>query len=408
MERRDRGAEQAAFVEEICAICQSERVQLVLIAGDVFQNAHPSAAAEQLFFHALDKLAQNGTRAVVVIAGNHDHPDRLCAAQPLAGRHGITLIGYPGAPLEPTPGAAGMARRVTAGPSWAEIVVPGCDHPAVVAALPYPSEGRLRELVSDTLDDADLQRAYNRKVAAVFQTLAGHYRRETVNLAMTHLYVRGGMETGTESQIQTIGGSYAIDPEVFPAQAQYVALGHLHRAQKVGGTAMPVCYAGSPLAYSFAEAGHTKSVTLVEVEPGQRAVVREIPLQAGKPLVLWQAGSPEEVIRDLEAGLYARAWIDLEIKLNGGAVLDTHLIRRIRSLNDHIINIRLAGPENMDEVAAGQQAELKSLPLDELFHLFYRRQTGGLEPDPALVQLFLEIAAGDEVEQKIPEGDDED
>lgn len=393
LERIDRRAEQEAFVEEICEICENEKVNMVLIAGDVYQNANPSAAAEQLFYYAADRLSNNGTRAVVAIAGNHDNPDRLCAACPLAERQGITLIGYPGELLIPT-GYTGNQKvsRIAAGASWAEIVVPGCDHSAVIAALPYPSEGRLRELVSESLEEADLLKAYNQKVAAIFRQLAANYRTDTINLAMTHIYVQGGIETGTESQIQTIGGSFAIDPAVFPDKAQYVALGHLHRPQNTAGSTVPVRYAGSPLAYSFSEVNHTKSVTLVEVDPGKAAVIKEIPLSAGKPLVSWRAESFDEVVRELEAGMYANAWIDLEILLTGSVDVD-HMIRQIRGMSDNIIKIRITGPgSNEDEGQGSRQPEMGSLPLSELFTLFYKRHTGGLEPDEAITRLFLELA----------------
>lgn len=399
LERMDRRAEQEAFVEEICEICESEKVHMVLIAGDVFQNANPSAAAEQLFYYAVDRLAGSGSRAVVVIAGNHDNPDRLCAAYPLAERQGITMIGYPGVPLLPSLHANPQkVRRIAAGPSWAEIVVPGCDHSAVVAALPYPSEGRLREPVSESLEEVDMLKAYNRKIAAIFRQLAANYRTDTVNLAVTHLYIQGGIETGTESQIQTIGGSYAIDPAVFPDSAQYVALGHLHRPQNADGSIVPARYAGSPLAYSFSEVNHTKSVTLVEVEPGKAAIIKEVPLSAGKPLVSWKAEGFDEVVRGLEAGMYANAWIDLEILLTGTADVD-QMIRQIRGMSDNIIKIRITGPGNEDEGEGSRQPGMGSLPLSELFTLFYRRQTGGLEPDEALVRLFMELAEDHVVEE---------
>ena len=399
LERMDRRTEQEAFVEEICDICEKEKVQMVLVAGDIFQNANPSAAAEQLFYYAADRLAGSGTRAVIAIAGNHDNPERLCAASPLAERQGITLVGYPGDPLMPSMNDnPKKVRRIAAGASWAEIVVPGCDHAAVIAALPYPSEGRLRELVSESLEDSDMMRAYNLKIAAIFRQLAAHYRPDAVNLAMTHLYVQGGIETGTENQIQTIGGSYAIDPAVFPDQAQYVALGHLHRPQSTAGTLVPVRYAGAPLAYSFAEDNHTKSITLIEVEPGKKAVFKEIPLTAGKPLVSWKAAGFDDVVRGLENGIYANAWIDLEVLVTGAADVD-QMIRQIRGMSDNIVKIRITGPGNEDEGEYSHRTSLETLPLSDLFTLFYKRQTGGLEPDEAIIRLFIELAGEQAVEE---------
>ncbi|BCJ88249.1 hypothetical protein skT53_32340 [Effusibacillus dendaii] len=95
LEGRDRLPEQEQFVEELCDICEREKVDWVLMAGDVYQTVNPSAMAEDLFYYSMDRLAANGKRGVVVISGNHDNPDRLVAASPLAHRHGIVLIGRP-------------------------------------------------------------------------------------------------------------------------------------------------------------------------------------------------------------------------------------------------------------------------------------------------------------------------
>lgn len=95
LEGRSRQEEHEKFVDELCTLVRDEAIDLVLIAGDVFDSGNPSAAAEELYFDALARLGENGRRAVVVIAGNHDSPDRLTAVQALAQRHGATLFGYP-------------------------------------------------------------------------------------------------------------------------------------------------------------------------------------------------------------------------------------------------------------------------------------------------------------------------
>ena len=224
---------------------------------------------KSFFFDAMDRMSEHGRRAVVAIAGNHDSPERMAAPSPLADKLGITLIGYPHDILRPTSIAASdRVRRVNCGASWLEIAVPGVDHTAVIAALPYPSEGRLKRLLSATTEELDLHRGYNECLGEIFRELGGHFRQDTVNLLMSHLYVRNCIESDhdTELDIQ-MGGAYAVNPEVLDIRAQYVALGHLHRPQKVSGCGVAARYSGSPLAYGFAEAGHAKSVTVVQLEP---------------------------------------------------------------------------------------------------------------------------------------------
>ncbi|BBB90542.1 MAG TPA: exonuclease subunit SbcD [Methylomusa anaerophila] len=390
IEGRDRGPEQEAFVEELCAICLDEAIDLVLVAGDVFQSPNPSAAAEELFYYAMDRLVDYGRRGVVVIAGNHDNPERIRASSPLADKLGITLVGLPKDMLYSSRPAAGdKVRRINGGQAWLELVVPGVEHAAVIAALPYPSEGRLKELLTDSLEDRDLRLEYNERITALLRHIGGNYRRDTVNLAMSHLFVRGGIESDSEYQIQ-VGGTYAVDPAVFPANVQYAALGHLHRPQYVGGSAAPIRYAGSPLAYSFSEAGYSKSVTVVNVLPGQAADIREIFLASGRSLVKWRADRGLGQVRDwVAAGRDQNAWIDLEIRLSMPLTMAD--IQELRGLHPGFVNIRpVMVASDSDEGA--RRDRIEGLPIDQLFIRFYEQATGGAKPDDKLVELFLELS----------------
>lgn len=389
LEDRDRREEQERFIEEICGICREEKVNLVLLAGDVFQTSNPGAAAQDLFFAAMDQLAERGRRAVVVIAGNHDQPERLTAPSSWADKLGITLIGYPHDRLKPADAlAADRVRRIDCGASWLELAVPGVDHSAVVVALPYPSEGRLKKLLAVSGTEADLQRSYDACLGEIFCRLQGHYRPDSVNLLMSHLYVRNGIESDhdTELDIQ-MGGAYAVEPATLDIGAQYVALGHLHRPQKVSGCGAPARYAGSPLAYGFAETGYAKSVTLIEARPAVAAQLREISLSASRPLVRWRAtGGLPEVRHWIDAGKDAEAWIDLEISTD--ELLSGSDIHRLRELRPRIIDIRPIFPA----LAASEvQETLAGLPISEIFARFYAEKTGGLQPDDELMRLFGEL-----------------
>ncbi|WP_371365157.1 Nuclease SbcCD subunit D [Sporomusa rhizae] len=389
IEGRDRLPEQVAFVEELCSLCADEKIDLVLIAGDVFQSPNPSAAAEELFYYAVDKLADHGKRGVVIVAGNHDNPDRLCAASPLAGRLGITLAGLPKEELGPTSPVNGKVYRVDGGQAWLELAVPGIGHTAVIAALPYPSEGRLKEILAQSLEDRDLRQGYNERLAGLFGALNQKYRVDTVNLAVSHLYVRGGIESDSEQQIQ-VGGAYAVDPLIFPDRAQYIALGHLHRPQYVGGTPAPCRYAGSPLAYSFSETGYAKSVTIIDALPGQKADIREVPVSAGKPLVRWRAtGGLEQVREWVAAGRDKNAWIEVEMEITKALALDE--IQELRALHPGFVVIRPVFALANGEIAP-EPVRLNTMPLNELFIRFYEQQNGGLKPDDKLIELFLELS----------------
>ncbi|MDA8220416.1 MAG: exonuclease subunit SbcD, partial [Desulfitobacterium hafniense] len=175
LEGRSRIEEQMTFINELCMIAEDEAVDLILIAGDVFDTVNPPAIAEELFYDALNRLSAGGRRAIVAIAGNHDNPERLCAASPLAVRNGITLYGLPKEVL--TPGLLdqpnlGRVTRVAAGQGWVELHIPSCSDPAIIAMLPYPSESRLNEVLSESLDEEILREEYSKRVQQLFSSFS--------------------------------------------------------------------------------------------------------------------------------------------------------------------------------------------------------------------------------------------
>lgn len=392
LEGRSRFEEQERFIDELCGIVEEEAVDLVLIAGDVFDTVNPPASAEELFYDALNRLSNGGKRAIVVIAGNHDNPERLCAASPLAVRNGITLYGLPKEVLSPnllTQSKQGRVVRAAAGQGWVELHIPSCPDPAVIAMLPYPSESRLNEVLSESLDEEILRREYSKRVQELFSLFSRNFRSEAVNLGMSHLFVRGGIESESERPIQ-LGSAPTVEADAMPMGAQYVALGHLHRAQIVSRAFVPTRYSGSPLAYSFSETSQAKSVILVEGFPSQPVTTREIFLSAGYPLVKWQAKEGlAQVQRWIDEGKDRQAWIDLEVHVASALhPQDIHVLRRQR---ERIINIRPVFPETEQIIAESRS----KLPIDVLFRKFYQDRTGGAEPEQELVSLFLALIDSD-------------
>ncbi len=242
LEGRDRLPEQAQFIDQLCDVAAAEDVHLVLVAGDIFDTSNPPARAEELYFDALERLSAGGKRAVVVIAGNHDSPDRIRAANPLAVRHGISLVGCPGDDLGPG-GPDGGARRVRTGPGWMEIAHPAWAESAFVVTLAYPSEARLNEVLAPSLEEGKMQLAYSERVARLVQNGLASAGNAGVRLVVGHLFTNGGWESESERQIQ-LGGAFGVVPQAFANGADYIALGHLHRPQEVSISGALCRYSG--------------------------------------------------------------------------------------------------------------------------------------------------------------------
>lgn len=215
LEHVSRMDEQRGFIDCLVRIADEEDVDLVLVAGDIYDTYNPSAAAEELFFDAMDRLGGKGGRAVIVIAGNHDNPDRLCAASPLAYKNGIILLGYPGSDAGEYRIEAEGISIAGSGPGWLELSMSRCDHNAVVLTMPFPSESRLEEVLAGRADEAVLQDAYSDKVGGILDALSGKFRDDTVNLIVAHLFMLGGSTSDSERTLQ-VGGAMTVDPSVIP------------------------------------------------------------------------------------------------------------------------------------------------------------------------------------------------
>jgi DNA repair protein SbcD/Mre11 len=259
---RSRADEHRAVLAEIAAVADREAVDLVVVAGDLFDTAAPSAESEQIVYRALLDLAAGG-RPVLAVAGNHDSAQRLGAVAQLAGASGIRLVS--------AIGRDGVV-EVEAGGEVARL-----------ALLPFPSQRYV--VTADRLmsgDAADAHADYADRVVRILRSLTDGFGAGTVNLVVAHLMVMGGTLGGGERGAHTVF-DYWVPATAFPATAQYVALGHLHRAQQLPGPA-PLHYCGSPLQLDFGETANDPVVNMVDVAPGRPAAVRPVALTAGRRL----------------------------------------------------------------------------------------------------------------------------
>jgi exonuclease SbcD len=259
--------EQLAVLRQIIDVAEEERPDLVLVAGDIYDTAAPSAETEKVAVRALSALRRHAA-AVVVIAGNHDHGPRLDALRTWAEEAGITLRGLVGKPEDHL-----VTGTTPAGEAWR------------LAALPFVSQRyAVRASEMFELSAAEASATYADHVARLLATLTADFNdeSETVNLVTAHLTVVGAKAGGGERDAHTIE-AYSVPSTVFPSSAHYVALGHLHRRQQVPGPC-PVHYCGSPLAVDFGEEENRPSVSIVEVTARTAPKVRPVPLTAAVPL----------------------------------------------------------------------------------------------------------------------------
>ena len=264
---RSRADEHQAVLREIAGLAAERAVDLVLVAGDLFETATPSAEAEQIVYQALLDLAGTGAE-VAVIAGNHDNGRKLAAVAPVfqaAGRVHVVAE-----PLGPD--AGGVRHLRTNGGEDVRL-----------AMLPFVSQRgivRATELMESQAFE-NIQ-AYAERMRWVIGTLAEGFESSTVNILMAHAFVHGGRLGGGERAAHFID-EYALSAQDFPVSAGYAALGHVHRPQQIAGPGQ-IHYCGSPLQLDFGEERQRKQVNLVEIEPGLPPSVTPLPLSSGRAL----------------------------------------------------------------------------------------------------------------------------
>ena len=333
--------DQAYILRQILAIIDQEMPDGVIIAGDVYDKSVPSAEAVQLFDDFLYWLARRQLQ-VFVISGNHDSPERVAFASRLIDHSGVHL----------SPVYDGTVAVVTLEDEYG---------PMDVYLLPFLKPAHVRRFYPDEQIDTYTDAI---RVAVAHIPLDSSQR----NVLVTHQFVTGA--TRSESEEISVGGSDNVDASVFD-NFDYVALGHIHGPQNIGSPRIRYC--GTPLKYSFSEANHEKSVTVVTLEQKGSLEVRTVPL---KPL---------RDLRELRG-----SYLELTLKAN---YIDTNTDDYVHitltdeeDIPDGIGKLRVIYPNLMKldydnqrtrsntTLAGSEDAEQKS-PL-ELFGMFYEAQNG--------------------------------
>ena len=368
---RSRAAEFEAVLDEVVEIARSERADLLLVCGDIWDAASPAPESDRLLFETLRRLIEAKIQ-VLLLAGNHDSSRKLEAVGRLSDLLGVYTRHEVRRPED------GGVLTLRAGSEVARI-----------ACAPWIREGRLvsaEQLVG--LSPADTFSSYAEKCGEIYRALCAGFTTETVNLMAGHLFVAGSLVPGRDGSERRldIGLTYGVPPEMLPGSPQYIALGHVHRPQEIAGAAAPAAYAGSLLQLDFGERGQQKVVRLVEVSPGAPARQRAIPLTSGRPLIELRGALPEILARAAEAaGSYARVIVEVERPEPG-------LAARVREEIPTAVDVRL----EYEHERALPAPELSRLAPRELFVRYYLTQHGAgpAEELTALFDELMEQAAG--------------
>lgn len=385
LEGNSRIEEQKKFCFDFIELVEKNNIDMVIIAGDIYDTANPSAEAEKLFYSTVSKIASNGKRCVVVIAGNHDSPERIEAASSLAYEQGILLFGNP---LSSTKvGEFNGFKIVDAKKGMTKIIING--EKINLLTLPYPSEKRLNDAF-EVKSDEDRQKTYSQKIGEIFRELQENFDEDSINITVSHIFVVGGESSDSERPIQ-LGGSLLVERKDLPNKSDYIALGHLHKPQKASEIGFAY-YSGSPLQYSKSERIYTKGAKIVEINKGEKPKIEDIMFKNYKPIELFKCNGIQEALEISDKNKDRDIWSYFEIKTD--EVINQEDIKYMKKNMPDIIEIKPIISYQQEE----RVIDLKTKSMAELFRDFYIFNKG-VEPKGDVMDMFMKIAGqegGDE------------
>ncbi|WP_335935457.1 exonuclease SbcCD subunit D [Streptomyces sp. PTD5-9] len=340
---------QAAYLDHLVATVREREVDAVVVAGDVYDRAVPSLPAVELFDDALHRLAAVGV-PTVMISGNHDSARRLGVGAGLLGRAGVHLRTDPDHCAVP-------------------VVLRDAHGDVAFYGLPYLEPA----LVKDALGaeraghEAVLGAAMDRVRADLASRPGG-----TRSVVLAHAFVVGGEPSDSERDI-TVGGVAAVPAGVFDG-VDYVALGHLHGCQTITGR---IRYSGSPLAYSFSEAAHRKTMWLIDLDASGAVTAERVDCPAPRPLARLR-GRLDDLLDDPELERHRDSWVEATLT---DPVRPTEPMARLAERFPHTLSLVFEPDRAPDDPLASYAQRLKGRDDQQIAEDFVAHVRGGAAAD---------------------------
>ena len=335
--------EQAYVLDQFVNLVKDVKADVVVIAGDIDDRAVPPTEAVQLLDEVLSQLLMDCRVPVIMIAGNHDSPERLAFGNRLLARQGLHVCGTPGGGLAP-------------------ILMEDQTGPVYFVPLPYAEPALVREKyrTEGLLDHHDALRS-------MVNHLRGQVPAGARTVGIAHAFVAGGLGSESERPL-SVGGSGHVAPQIFHA-FHYTALGHLHNAQTAGQP--HIRYAGSLLKYSFDEATHQKGINLIDLDAAGGVTVEQLALSPRRD-VRCMKGFLADILQAPPPAGHKDDYLMITLQ-DREPILD--VMGKLRQLYPHVLHIERpylssTGELRKPECDYRQQGEA------QLFGTFFRQVTG--------------------------------
>ncbi|MGB0894645.1 MAG: exonuclease SbcCD subunit D [Parashewanella sp.] len=335
--------DQIYVFQQIIELAAKHQVDAVIIAGDIYDRSVPPSSAITVLDDVLHQLINRLNIAVIMIAGNHDSHERLGFAAKHMKQNGLHIVGPLTHDLE-------------------VIKLEGKTGTAVFYPIPYAEPARVRQVFKC---DAT---THEQAMSVLLEQVHKDDTHDLPKVVISHCFLDGSSDSESERPL-SIGGADKISPELF-MPFDYVALGHLHGPQFKGDG--HVRYSGSPLKYSFSEAKHNKSVTLVEFnQAADKPKIELLPL-ASKRNVRVIEGYLEQILTDAKADANDQDYIMVRL-LDKHAILDA--MGKLRSAYPNVLHLERTGLMAESKHSEIRKQHIKQNEMD-MFSSFFSQTTG--------------------------------
>ena len=373
--------EQSRFLAWLKDFIEENSIDVLLVSGDIFDTGAPSAQSLKLYYQFLVNLQQTNCKNIIITGGNHDAPGTLNAPKEVLELLSINVIG------KATENIVDEVLKITKG-----------DEEIIVAAVPYLRDQDIRKAISgETFDE--IGDRYKKALINHYTEIADYCESINKNsvpvLAMGHLFAIGGKTSESEKSIY-VGNLGDIKAADFPEEFDYIALGHLHRPQKVDKLEN-IRYCGSPYILSFSEVGYDKNVVVVTTNGNQVSDVENSKVPCFRD-VSRICGTPQEcleqlLIKDKEKH-ELKPWVEIVLDRDDVSTNSFYELNKIADdLNLSVLKVTIKKEKETAgiEQALASHTEIKDLSPLEIFKLKCEQQGFDLEENPEIVDAFHEI-----------------
>lgn len=326
----DRKEEHSHFLEWLLTQIETLNIDVLLVTGDIFDTSNPPQDALKMYYGFLSDVSQIKTcKSVIIIGGNHDSANVLNAPRDLLKALNIHVVGC------------------STGDIQDEIIIIGNENnpDAIVCAVPFLRDKDLRYFVAGESVEEKEKRLKN-AIASHYNDIYGHIKGgvqgNPVLIATGHLFAVGSTTSESEKMIH-VGNLGQVESHHFPEAFQYIALGHIHRPQKIGNKSH-IRYSGSPIPLSFTELEETKQIVIVDAEPNSEAKMTFVTVPQYRKLLRIK-GDLNEVKSILSSLSHEEnepaLWVEVTVILERQELnINKDLKELVRNKNIHILAIK--------------------------------------------------------------------